>query len=86
MVVPEVFLFNLYFAAWISYWTWISSSFFKLCLYPSCVCVFFAWIFFLLLFCYYSPISLLNIFCFSKCTMIFCAEQLSKRFSSFKLS
>lgn len=40
MVVPEVFLFNLYFAAWISYWTWISSSFFKLCLYPSCVCVF----------------------------------------------
>lgn len=41
MVVPEVFLFNLYFAAWISYWTWISSLFFKLCLYPSCVCVFF---------------------------------------------
>lgn len=40
MVVPEVFLFNLYFAAWISYWTWISSSFFKLCLYSSCVCVF----------------------------------------------
>lgn len=39
MVVPEVFLFNLYFAAWISYWTWISSSFFKLCSYPSCVCV-----------------------------------------------
>lgn len=50
-----------------------------------CVC-FFAWIFFRLLFCYYSPISLLNTFCFSKCTMIFCAEQLSKRFSSFKLS
>lgn len=46
MVVPEVFLFNLYFAAWISYWTWISSSFFKLCLYPSCVWFFFAWIFF----------------------------------------
>ena len=37
-----------------------------------CEC-FFTWIFFLLLLCYYSPISLLNIFCFSKCTMIFCA-------------
>ena len=74
MVVPEVFLFNLYFAAWISYWTWISPSFFKLCLYPSCVCVFFfTWISF---FCYYV-ITLLSrfylFFVFSKCTMIFCA-------------
>lgn len=59
MVVPEVFLFNLYFAAWISYWTWISSSFFKLCLYPSCVFVcFFTWISF---FCYYV-ITLLSRF------------------------
>lgn len=58
MVVPEVFLFNLYFAAWISYWTWISSSFFKLCLYPSCVCVFLHGFFF---FCYFV-ITLLSRF------------------------